>query len=180
MAFKVCCLPGSPDFETLHAAKLTDFPLEKRDYKPFSQARICFSGEGLHVQFHAFEAESLPQSEIRAVLRLTPDSVLELSLFADGRWHILSGGAPVPEGILQPFSGEDLQGVYWGGTFTVPCRALERCFAFAPRPGTAFAGNFYKLCQAPEKPHYGSFFPADFRRPLDAAENLGELIVIDY
>lgn len=180
MAFKVCLLSGAPDFETLHAAKLTEFPLEKRDYKPFSQARICFSDEGLHVQFHSFEAQSLPRSEIRAVLRLTPDSFLELSLFADGQWHILAGGEPVPEGTLQPFSGEDLQGVYWGGTFTVPHNALQAYFHFTPQRGETFAGNFYKLCESPEKPHYGSFFPADFHSPLNLPENLGEFLIIDF
>ncbi len=32
MAFKVRLFPGAPDYETLHVAKLTCFPLETRDY----------------------------------------------------------------------------------------------------------------------------------------------------
>lgn len=180
MAFKACLFPGAPDYETLHAAKLTEFPLEKRDYKPFSQARICFSAEGLHVQFHCFEAESLPQSQIRAVLRLTPEHSLVLALFADGNYEISLDRRPLPDGVLQPFSGEDLQGVYWGGTFTVPSGALSKSLGFLPEAGKAFTGNFYKLCKALEKPHYGSFYPADFSMPLETPENLGEFLLVDY
>lgn len=180
MAFKVCRFSGAPDFETLHAAKLTDFPLERRDYKPFSQARICFSAEGLHVQFHCFEAESLPQSAIRAFLRLPAAELVEFTLYADGQYRILLRGESLPEGVLLPFSGEDLQGVYWGGTFTLPMEVLETRLGYTPKAGDSFTGNFYKLCEAREKPHYGSFFPADFSRPLDAPENMGGFLVIDY
>lgn len=180
MAFKVCRFSGAPDFETLQAAKLTDFPLEKRDYKPFSQARICFSAEGFHVQFHCFEAESLPQSAIHAFLRLPVNALVELTLYADGRYEILLDGESLPEGVLQPFTGEDLQGVYWGGTFTVPMEALERRLGYTPGAGDSFTGNFYKVCRAREKPHYGSFFPADFEKPLDAPENMGTFLVVNY
>ncbi len=180
MAFKTCLFPGPPDFETLHAAKLTEFPLEKWDYKPFSQGRICFAPDGLHVQFHCFEAISQPESEIRGVLRFTPDSLLTLSLYADGRFQVMANGINVPEGELHPFSGEDLQGVYWGGSFFVPASFLKSCFGFQAEVGGAFTGNFYKLCEAPEKPHYGSFYPADFTKPLDVPENLGDFIIISY
>lgn len=177
MAFKVFRFSGAPDYETLQAAKLTEFPLEERDYKPFSQARICLSAEGLHVQFHCFEAESLPLSCIRGILRPVPERLLELALFADGRYEITLDGAGVPGAAFQPFAGEDLQGVYWGGTFTVPLDALGGC---VPGTGDLFRGNFYKLCEDSAKPHYGSFFPADFGHPLEAPENLGEFLVADY
>ena len=50
MSFKVRLFLGAPDFETLHVAKLREYPLEPRDYKPYAQARICFAADGLHVQ----------------------------------------------------------------------------------------------------------------------------------
>lgn len=177
MAFKVFRFSGAPDYETLQAAKLTNFPLEERDYKPFSQARICLSATGLHVQFHCFEAESLPSSCVRAVLRPAPERLLELSLFAGGQYEVKMDGAPLPGASLQPFTGEDLQGVYWGGTFTILPDHLTGCL---PQTGDVFRGNFYKLCEDPAKPHYGSFFTANFEKPLDVQENLGEFLVIDF
>lgn len=187
MAFKVRMFGETPDFESLHAAKLTNFPLEKRDYKPFSQARICFSHQGLHVQFHSFEAVSLPDSRMDAVLCLTKDHApVRLTLFADGRYQLVQcipdgSERELEDGILQPFTGEDLQGVYWGGTFTLPQKLLTDCFGeFAPVRDFSFEGNFYKRCEDTRKPHYGSFYPADFSKSLTDPENLGSFVVIDY
>lgn len=180
MLFKVCSFPGVPDFETLHAAKLIEFPLEQRDYKPFSQARICFSEEGLHVQMHCFESESLAQSAIHAYLQWTPQLLVQLSIFAGGESLLLANGEPIQQGQFVPFTGEDLQGVYWGGTFTVPTHFFEERLGHYPGVGETFRGNFYKVCDAPEKPHYGSFFPADFSKGVDAPENFGEFLLIAY
>lgn len=48
MAFKVRLFPGEPDYETLHVAKLTTFPLEKRDYQAlFPGARLLFPRRAL-------------------------------------------------------------------------------------------------------------------------------------
>ena len=85
MSFKVRLFLGAPDFETLHVAKLREYPLEPRDYKPYAQARICFAADGLHVQLLSFESKPLPQSEVRAVFALTPGAPpLIVSLRADG------------------------------------------------------------------------------------------------
>lgn len=72
MSFKVRLFLGAPDFETLHVAKLREYPLEPRDYKPYAQARICFAADGLHVQLLSFESKPLPQSEVRVVHRAHP------------------------------------------------------------------------------------------------------------
>ncbi len=94
MSFKVRLFLGAPDFETLHVAKLREYPLEPRDYKPYAQARICFAADGLHVQLLSFESKPLPQSEVRVVLALTPGAPpLIISLRADG---VLGRGAAKP------------------------------------------------------------------------------------
>ena len=189
MAFKVRLFPGEPDYETLHVAKLTTFPLEKRDYKPYSQARVCFSHGGLSLQLLAFEAEPLPQSEVRAVFRFTGDEPpLTLLIRADRSMRILRGAEDVTAVLvaaeaasLHMFTGEDLQGVFWGGNLFLSAAVMKTYYPrFSPVKGTAFTGNLYKLCEGPEKPHSGCFYPADFAKPLDAPENLGEFVVIDY
>lgn len=189
MAFKVRLFPGEPDYETLHVAKLTTFPLEKRDYKPYSQARVCFSHGGLSLQLLAFEAEPLPQSELRAVFRFTGDEpALTLSIHADRRMRILRGEEEVTTVLvaaeaasLHMFTGEDLQGVFWGGNLFLSAAVMKTYYPrFSPVKDAVFTGNLYKLCEGPEKPHSGCFYPADFSKPLDAPENLGEFVVIDY
>lgn len=182
MSFKVRLFSGAPDFETLHVAKLRDYPLEPRDYKPYAQARICFAADGLHIQLLSFEAEPLPQSEVRTVLAFLPDSQpLVISLRADGAFSAQCGGADLSAAgtaSVHTFQGEDLQGVYWGGNIRVDPAVYAG--GFTPCKHAAFSGNFYKLCENPARPHYGSFYPADFSQPLESPANLGPFVVIDY
>ncbi|MCI8650375.1 MAG: hypothetical protein HFG20_09690 [Anaerotruncus sp.] len=184
MAFKVKLFSGAPDFEALHVAKITNFPLEPRDYKPYSQARICFAGDGLHLQLLAFEATPLPLSLMRVELRF-PDcpNPLSVILRADGNYSVCRVWAKdVSElSVLHAFTGEDLQGVYWGGNILVSNQLLGEYFSsFEPRPGKTFSGNFYKICVDPKREHYGSYFPADFQKTADHPDNLGEFVIIDY
>ena len=133
MAFKVRLFHGSPDYESLHVAKLTCFPLERRDYKPYSQARVCFSHGGLSLQLLAVEAEPLPQSELRAVFRFTGDEPpLTLLIRADRSMRILRGAEDVTAVLvaaeaasLHMFTGEDLQGVFWGGNLFLSAAVMR-------------------------------------------------------
>lgn len=187
MAFKVKRFEGTPDFEMLEAAKLFHFPLEERDYKPYSQARVCFSPKGLHVQFHSFESAPLPASAMEAVFVFAGNErslLVTLRLMKNGEnraFYRLEGTQEedtFTNVYIHPFDGEDLQGVFWGGNIQVD---LSQVFpAFEPNPGTRFLGNFYKICEDPARAHYGSFYPADFAKPRSARENLGDFSVIDF
>ena len=180
MAFKVKQFEGMHDLESLQVAKLDYFALERASYRPYSQARLCFSPEGLHLQLLSFEAVSPPDSFIEGVLALA-DVFFRLRLYADGRHAATvssqANTTPLPDVTMHPFLGEDLQGVYWGGTFHLPYFSHTN---FTAKPGATFTGNFYKICEIGELSHHCSFYPADFSRPLTAAENLGEMILIDY
>ena len=184
MVLKVRRFAQAPDFEELPVAKLTRFPLEPREYKPYSQVRVCFDGAGaLHLQLLSFEAKPLPESTMEAVFRFPGgQQALVLALNALGEFSVRVGQEEfTTRSAGHYFTGEDLQGIYWGGNLCFPGNLLARAFpGFAPLPGSRFQGNFYKFCQAPQRPHWGSFFPADFSLPRTAAENLGELVVIDY
>ncbi len=188
MAFKVKLFQGAVDYETLHVAKLTDFPLEKRDYKPYSQVRICFAGDGMHLQLLAFEASPLSESRMTAVFILTPlyeSACLSLELYADGRFSAKcfapSGGNLVDGATVHHFTGEDLQGVYWGGNIFLPIKSLKTLFPnLVVAKDQTFRGNLYKLCDNSARPHMGSFYPADFSHPLTDPNNFGEFVMIDY
>ncbi len=41
MSFKISLINGLPVWDSLPVAKIVNYPLEKRDYKPFVQARLC-------------------------------------------------------------------------------------------------------------------------------------------
>lgn len=182
MSFKVRIFPTNADYETLHVAKLTCFPLEMRDYKPYAQARICFAQDGLHLQLLSFEATPLPDSAVSAVLKLDQASpALIVTLYADGTLESVAADGIAVESSVHTFTGEDLQGVYWGGNIIIPSSVLHKQFGgLELRRDNTFAGNLYKLCKNPKRPHYGCFYPADFSKPLTDPQNFGSFVLIDY
>lgn len=186
MAFKVKLFHGQPDFESLHVAKIIDYPLEKRDYKPYSQCKLCFAPDGFHIQFLSFEAAALAASCMKAVFNFdaqTQEKCFSFSVFSDGRFAAGEGEfeAPFTPGHIHFFTGEDLQGEYWGANVCIPILEISRCYPnFHPIAGSSFKGNIYKLCQDPSRPHYGSYTPADFSHPLEEKSQLSEFIIIDY
>ena len=186
MAFLVKIFPASPDFESLHVAKLTCFPLEKRDYKPYSQARICFAGDGLHLQFVSFEATPLDDSFMKGIFSLTPGRpLLSLSLYANQKAQVAleeeTHSTSLTNFMTHFFTGEDLQGVYWGGNLFVPNGVLAENFPdFSVKPKAVFQGNFYKICENPGRPHYGCYYSTDFSKWLGHPENLGAFQLMDF
>ena len=53
--FPISMITGEPLWNSLPAAKIINYPLEKADYKPYAQARLCISNDDLHIQMLAFE-----------------------------------------------------------------------------------------------------------------------------
>ena len=140
MAFKISKVKGHPKFDSLPVAKIIDYPLEKRDYKPYAQGRLCVNEQGLILQLWAFETHPEPKSSLKAVFALNPgqDKLLSVEFFPDGEPVLLVDGEPRSAHLIHihRFEGEDLQGVYWGATLTLPhellCQiapglTLERC-----------------------------------------------------
>lgn len=175
--FPISMITGEPLWNSLPAAKIINYPLEKADYKPYAQARICISNDDMHIQLLAFEVAPEEKSTVGAAV----------APFAaeDGgrRWFWIStnrSGAMVCKFIdeitgnetdisknvsVRIYTGEDEQGVYWCSSFTLPLSLLEKFFGKSYlEPGHKMAGNFYKLCDG-AKPHYGSYYPADFTDP---------------
>jgi len=186
MPFHVSLIQGEINFETLPVAKITNYPLEKADYKPFAQCSMCISQEKLWLQMLAFEVYTSPKSELRAVFYLFEDKnlALHISATADDPVSVnawidgLDLSIPVS---ATPYNGEDLQGVYWGVQLSVSLSALEKhsplCSLLA---GKAFPANFYKLRNDANYAHMGSFFPAKFpENPFDI-ESMGTFTLISY
>ena len=191
MAFPVCCQPDLIQFEALPVAKITDYPLEKKDYMPFAQARICYTPSSFVVQLWAFEVTTAPKSQLKALFAFAPHQVLTLSLCRDGENFagITRGGQSVSFAelgaqppVVELFEGEDLQGIYWGGTFTLSRDVLESIYGQdALAVGHVIPGNLYKLCDDPAFTHQGSFFAADFVGGKGFGPgSFGEFVIVDY
>lgn len=190
MTYKICKIKGVPQFDSLPIAKITTYPLEQRDYKPYAQCILCVGEDALSLRMWAFEVSPLPDSSLRAVLYLfrdKPDTALCVDLFSDGvvRACLLSEGEVLEgtemDAVLRPFGGEDLQGVYWGATVQLKLDALQAAGgALLLEPGDQPQGNFFKLCDQKPFVHYGCCFPADFSRNPYTIENMGAFMVVGY
>lgn len=190
MALKISIIKGDPVYDTLPVAKIIHYPLEKKDYKPFAQVRMCRNETAFFIHMLSFEAIPDEESRIAAALT-TSGSVGEKMLW------IIAG----PDGSAQAqvcskngqqedvtdrlhfhkADGEDLQGIYWGMEVAVELEMFERIFGDNLLQAQGLWGNLYKLSDNKTRPHYGSYFPAEFE-PFDpmAASNIGEFSFISY
>jgi len=194
MPFKVSKISGLPQFDSLPIAKVTRYPLEKRDYKPYAQCILCVGESALTLRMWAFEVSPSEDSSLRCVLYLykqDPERAVCMDVYSRGhiRVALLRAGEAGEEPIqlesesytAAPFGGEDLQGVYWGSTLTVPLEALRAMGGpLALETGDSFPGNFYKLCTQQPFVHSGSCFPADFAANPYTKDNMGDFQVVPY
>lgn len=191
--FPISMIAGEPKWDSLPAAKIINYPLEKADYKPYAQARLCISGDEIHLQMLSFEAEPEEKSLIGAALALFPeeDGAKRYFWFSTNRagnlvCKFINEAEGKEEDIsrlvaVRIYSGEDEQGIYWCANLTLPLSAAEKfCGVHYLEPGCKIKGNFYKLCDG-ERPHFGSFFPADFtdRNPLNS-RYFGDFELVTY
>ena len=171
MPYHVGYITNEVNSEALPVAKITKYPLETADYKPFAQCILCAVPTGLWLRMWAFEVFSSPQSELRGVFRLFGDNAAALHVraradtpvFADA-WIETAGEESIHIPVSShPHNGEDLQGVYWGAQVFISYEHLSPITGFTKLvPGVKFFGNFYKLRTDEPYVHMGSYYPADF------------------
>ena len=123
----------------------------------------------LYLRLWAFETPPEPESRILLVLRHA-GRTLTAAAGPEGVSAALDG-APCAPLACHPFTGDDLQGRYWGWLAEYPADLLGEL-----APGDSLTGNLYK-CSDGRRPHLGSFFPmADPSRPL-SPENDGAFVL---
>ena len=191
MPFKVFHITSLAQLDSLPVAVIKDYPLEKRDYKPYAQCNLCLDEQTLFVRLWAFEVSPPEGSELRGVFYLfpeqpglalvvsaRPESGFAFSLLEDGRERAVNP----PQGFL-PYShnGEDLQGIYWGSLAALPLDWLASLGGkLSLSPGDAFQGNFYKLAPGPQRAQKGSYFPADFLGDPFGVDSMGAFLVASH
>lgn len=183
----------TPNLDSMPVAKITDYPLEKRDYKPFAQAVLCMGTDAFFLRMWAFEVSPPAGSALECVFYPYPDSPdLAFGLhIVHGEDHasysafLCKNGHP-PELIAPhalegfPHNGEDLQGVYWGMRLTLPFSVLEQAGGrISLAEGNILPGNFYKICSEGTFMHKGSLFRVSWKQPY-ARESMGEFRIVGY
>ncbi|WP_040195579.1 hypothetical protein [Candidatus Soleaferrea massiliensis] len=192
MAFKISIVKDQEIvWDSYYVGKITCYPFETRDYKPYAQVILCYlPGRGFALRMWAFETH--PVCEVRHPAKeLLTDSVLAFRIqFDPAHSEEVLYAAFNRDGVVyanftpdevKPFEGEDLQGVYWGVQLIIPEDQIEK---HVPRrsfaPGDRLRGNFYKLCLG-SRPHQGSW--VQLRQPtanLFDSNEFDDLILIDY
>lgn len=181
----ICTQPEPPKFDAIPTYKITDYPLEKRDYKPFAQAQVCRTPGALVVRLWAFEAMPRPGSMVEGVFT-APGSGrrIRVAARADGRRSCAALAAGEERELpaeVRPMAGDDFQGEYWGISAAIPREAAEEALGLALEPGAVVLGNFYKRSDDPEKPHRGSCWPADFAGGREYEEDsMASFTVVRY
>lgn len=61
MDFKISLIEGHPVWDALPVGKIIYYPLEKRDYRPFAQARMCANKTDFFLRLWAFETHPSPK-----------------------------------------------------------------------------------------------------------------------
>lgn len=72
MDFKISLIEGQPVWDALPVGKIIYYPLEKRDYRPFAQARMCVNETDFFLRLWAFETRPSPESVLMARLNFDP------------------------------------------------------------------------------------------------------------
>ena len=156
MDFKISLIEGQPVWDALPVGKIIYYPLEKRDYRPFAQARMCVNQSDFYLRLWAFETRPSPESVLMARLNFDPgrsEAFLEIRVDSMGGMTCvvrekeketpLALYGVLPD--LHSYRGEDLEGEYWGVVIKLPRHAIEKIYGRDPiGPGYTMQGNLYK------------------------------------
>ena len=158
----------------LPVMKIVKYPAAQGGFKPFAQSQICYKdGEGLLIKMWAFEVAplSLINKEIfndsllmTVIGNKLDDSFkgISLSFNKNGNYYIENYFKGSSEIILDDininiFTGEDLQGIYWGGEFIINNYILNKYLDLKISNKEDFYINFIKCCYDKNYFHCGGF-----------------------
>ena len=195
MAFKISRVKERFSFDSLAVAKITNYPFEKRDYKPFTQARVCLTPTRFVVRMWAFEATPIADITAPVPEMMKEDSFICFQIGSSEKYLSVSANA---NGILYPelvcgekkvlldptifetsdFTGEDLQGEYWGMQFSLSIEALNELLGFDILKNK-LSGNIYKACFNPRAEHIGALFDVKSKTVYDPL-CFGDFVITNY
>lgn len=195
MAFKISRVNERFSFDSLAVAKITNYPFEERDYKPFTQARVCLTPTRFIVRMWAFEATPVADITVAVPEMMREDSFICFQIGSAEKYLSVSANA---NGVLYPemvcgdekklldasifetsdFTGEDLQGEYWGMQFSCTIEKLSELLGFDILTNE-LKGNIYKACFNPRSEHIGALFELKSKSVYDP-DSFGDFVITNY
>lgn len=195
MAFKISRVKERFSFDSLAVAKITNYPFEERDYKPFTQARVCLTPTRFIVRMWAFEATPVADITVAVPEMMREDSFICFQIGSAEKYLSVSANA---NGVLYPeivcgdekklldasifetsdFTGEDLQGEYWGMQFSCTIDKLNELLGFDILTNE-LKGNIYKACFNPRSEHIGALFELKSKSVYDP-DSFGDFVITNY
>lgn len=195
MSFKISRVKERFSFDSLAVAKITNYPFEKRDYKPFTQARVCLTPTRFVVRMWAFEATPVANVTAMVPEMMKEDSFICFQIGSREKYLSVSANA---NGVLYPelvcgddktlldpeifetsdFTGEDLQGEYWGMQFSCTIEKLSELLG-VDITSDKLSGNVYKACFNPSAEHIGALFGLKSKTVYDP-DSFGDFVITNY
>lgn len=189
MPFKISIHDINPAFESLPVVKITNYPLEKREYKPYAQARFCFVCGDFKMQLLAFETTPDPQSRLICSFNFNPIQnklfMVDITNYNEYNFTVIDNGVehkfPIDNNAFSIIHGEDLQGIYWGANICIKKELIFEIFEVCVSKNMNLKGNFFKVCTSNTCSHYGCLYPTDFfdSNPFGNAF-LGDFTTVKY
>lgn len=169
--------------------KITQYPFEERDFKPFALARLCIlDDKTLVCRMWSFEVEPYCENGED----IFNDSTMSFAFGQKNNFLVVSANAKgkiltqkVCDGKKQTvssnlhshfFTGEDLQGVYWGVQISFELEEIKQLIGVDINGG--FKGNIYKT-SFKEREHFGGLFEPK-SKDLYNPDSLGEFEITQY
>lgn len=181
MAYKINITSGAPKWDALPVAKLTEFPCGT-DYGIFSQAILCFEkGCGLKIRLWSFETKPDENSILSVALSSKDKSFFITCRLTYGKKVVL-GGDKNGFKHTESFSGEDLQGIYWGAVFELPLDALKALGYNDVAGGETFYLNLFHKCKVNGEVQTGMLFnaPNADGETTFGEDSFGEFVAVEY
>lgn len=195
--FKISRLYGEePQFDSMPVAKVVYYgQCIKDDYRPYAQNIICFNDDCLFVRMWAFDAFPKKGDRLLGIFYMFKDnpdmylkaeiSALDLPFTSPLYEAAVYKGREIISRIdctLKPLSGEDLQGIYWGGEIAISKDSLREAGGvnILDTAGEVLSGNFFKDTVKDNILYRGSFFKADLNESYYLKENMGSFLITDY
>lgn len=168
MYFPVSIIDGEPAWDSLPAAKITEYPLEKGTYKPYAMAKICMSQRHLYIRMFSFEVSPEKESKLCASISAEKGKYLFFSTTREGNFELYFCDENTGEeknitdkANIRISTGEDEQGIYWCVDYVMYIPELMICFpSFHIENGFMMKGNFYKISSG-KRSHTGFWVAPD-------------------
>ena len=150
-------------WDWLPVIKITKYPVEQGAFKPFAQAQFCYKiNNGLFIKIISFEVNPVSNITENNNNNIFQDSLLtvivgnknkyiskyiSISFNKNNNYLIkeYQNNSFISEKIeINSVSGEDLQGIYWGGYFFITEDILKQYLDFDYKINKDFYINFIK------------------------------------